>query len=138
MTHLLSVPSLTHDRKCLWVTFSDAIPGLEADGKIAVEAHSPTNRNVPNLVRNTFLALRILARNRPKVIISTGAGVAIPFFLLGRLFRAKLVYLEVFDRIDSKTVTGTICKPFCHEFLVQWPEQVSVYGDSARLIGPIL
>jgi hypothetical protein len=138
LAHLLAVPGLALNRKCLWVTFSDGVSDLEARGERAIEAHSPTNRNIVNLIRNTVLALQVLRSCRPRAIVSTGAGVALPFFLLGRLFRAKLIYLEVFDRIDSKTLTGTICKPLCHEFLVQWPEQVELYGDRAKLVGPIL
>ena len=138
LAHLLAVTGLTNDRTCAWVTFGDALPDLEANGHWAIQAHSPTNRNIPNLIRNTILAVRVLSSIRPRVIVSSGAGVAVPFFLLGRFFRAKLIYLEVFDRVESKTLTGTVCKPFCHEFLVQWPEQVDLYGDKASLVGPIL
>ena len=61
---------------------------------------------MPNLVRNTVLALRVLRRDRPDVIVSSGAGVAVPFFVLGRLLGVPTVYLEVFDRIDCATLTG--------------------------------
>jgi len=83
------------------------------------------------------MAVRVLRRERPDVIISTGAGLAIPYFVLGRLFGSKLVYLEVFDRIDSPTLTGRVCYPFCHLFAVQWPEQRQFY-PRATLVGPVL
>lgn len=97
----------------------------------------PTNRNLPNLLRNTLLALRVLISERPDVVISTGAGVAIPFFVLGRLVGAKLVYLEVYDRIDSPTLSGRVCHRFAHVFALQWDEQRAFYRRGV-LVGPVL
>src|ERR1700741_5326433 len=45
-------------------------------------AYHPTTRNVVNLVRNAWLAWSTLRRVRPDVVVSTGAGVALPFFVL--------------------------------------------------------
>ena len=35
-------------------------------------------------------------REKPDLIISSGAAVAVPFFYLGKLMGAKLIYIEVF------------------------------------------
>ena len=48
-------------------------------GKDVVYAHHPTNRNLRNLVRDAFLAWMVVRRTRPRIAISTGAGVAVPF-----------------------------------------------------------
>ncbi len=123
-----------HDRH--WVTFRTE----DAMSKLADEAvtwaHHPTTRNLPNLVRNTGLARAVLRRERPDVIISTGAGVAVPFFWLGRRYGAASVYLEVYDRVDSRTLTGRLCRPSTDLFLVQWPEQRRLYPSSV-LLGPV-
>ena len=74
-------------------------------------AHYPTTRNIPNTLRNLRLAMRELRRRRPDVIVSDGAGVAFPFFVVGRLLGIPTVYLEVYDRIDSPTLTGRLCRP---------------------------
>jgi len=47
------------------------------------------------------------------------------------------VYVEVFDRIDSPTLTGRLCRPISTRFCVQWPEQVPHYPGSI-VIGPLL
>lgn len=93
-----------------------------------VLAHGPTTRSLRNLIRNTFVAWREIRDNRPDIIVSTGAGLAVPFFVLGRLMGARTIFLEVYDRIDSRTLTGRLVRPFASEFLVQWPEQAEVYG----------
>ncbi len=71
---------------------------------------------------------------RPDVVVSDGAGVAFPFFVVARLMRIPTVYLEVYDRIDSPTLTGRLCRPFSSLFLVQWEEQRQFY-PGARVIG---
>jgi UDP-N-acetylglucosamine:LPS N-acetylglucosamine transferase len=76
----------------------------------------------------------MLARVRPDVVVSDGAGVAFPFFVVARLMRIPTVYLEVYDRIDSATLTGRLCRPFSSLFLVQWEEQRQFYPGS-RVIG---
>ncbi len=127
--------SRNHHRR--WVCFDtpDAVSILS--GEDVVWAHHPTTRSLANLVRNTRLAWRELRRRRPDVVISTGAGVAVPFFLLAKLFRVPTVYLEVYDRLDSATVTGRLCRPFADAMLVQWEEQRSLYRG-ADVVGCVL
>lgn len=121
-----------HDR--LWVTFK--LPDSESllAGEKVVWAHHPTTRNAKNTVRNLFLAMRTLPRHRPDVVVSDGAGVAVPFFLVARLLRIRTVYIEVYDRIDSPTLTGRLCRPLTDLFLVQWEEQRRFY-PKATLVG---
>jgi hypothetical protein len=71
------------------------------------------------------------------VIVSDGAGVAFPFFVVAKLHRVKTVYLEVYDRIDSRTLTGRLCYPITDLFCVQWEEQRTLY-PRAELIGTLL
>jgi UDP-N-acetylglucosamine:LPS N-acetylglucosamine transferase len=100
-------------------------------------AFHPTTRNVTNLIRNLGLAWRIVRRERPMMIVTTGAGVALPFFLTGKLFGAKTVYIEVYDRIDTRTLTGRLCYPLTDRFLLQWEEQRTQYPKGI-VVGPLL
>ena len=52
---------------------------------------------------------------------------SVPFFWIGRLLRCRTVFLEVFDRVDSATLTGRLCAPVTDLMLVQWPEQQRLY-----------
>ena len=137
LLQLLVLRPVWEEHSRVWVTFPtpDAVHALV--GERAIWCHHPTNRNLPNLIRNTVLALRVLVRYRPTHIISTGAAVAVPFFYLGRLFGARTVYIEVFDRVDSATLTGRLVHPVTTDFFVQWPEQMPLYRK-ARLLGPLL
>jgi UDP-N-acetylglucosamine:LPS N-acetylglucosamine transferase len=120
-----------------WVTFDtpDAVSLLA--GEDCVWAHHPTTRNVPNLLRNTVLAWRVLRKTRPDVVVSTGAAVALPFFVVARGLRIPTAYIEVYDRIDSATLSARLCRPFTSLMCVQWDEQRRLYPN-AQLIGPLL
>lgn len=124
-----------HDRT--WVTFDKADARSTLAGEHVVHAYHPTTRHLGNLARNTLLATATLDRVRPDVVVSTGAGVAAPFFLMGRARGIPTVFLEVYDRLDSTTLTGRLCRPFSSAFCVQWPEQVRLY-PGAELVGPVL
>lgn len=93
----------------------------------------PTNRNVKNLIRNTIVAWKVLRKEKPDLLISSGAAVAVPFFYLGKLFGAKLIYIEVFDRIDKPTMTGKMVYPIVDKFIVEWEEMKKVYPKAINL-----
>ena len=120
-----------------WVTFKkeDSLSLLEKEK--VYWSYFPTNRNIKNLIRKTFLALKILRKEKPDIIVSTGAGVAVPFFYIGKLLGAKLVYIEVYDRIDSPTLTGKLVYPITDAFLLQWQEQKKFY-PKGRVLGQLL
>jgi UDP-N-acetylglucosamine:LPS N-acetylglucosamine transferase len=138
LTHLLALRDFWGEIDRFWVTFDtpDAVSRLE--GERTYWCHHPTNRNIPNLIRNTLLTVRILWRERPDAIVSSGAAVAVPFFWLGRLFfGARCVYIEVIDRIDTPTLTGRLVRPVASGVLLQWPEQRRAF-PKGTLVGPIL
>jgi len=105
-----------------WVTFDKADARSLLAGERVTYAHHPTNRNVVNLVRNLRLALTVFRRLRPKAVVTTGAGVAVPFCYVGRLFGARVVFIESFSRISEPSLTGRLVHPVANRFFVQWPE----------------
>lgn len=133
LTHLYMLKPFWENKERFWVTFDkmDANSLLKDEKKY--NCYFPTNRNIWNLIRNTFLAIKVLRKERPDVIISSGAAVAVPFFYIGKLMGAKLVYIEVFDRIDKPTMTGKMVYPITDKFIVQWDEMKKVYPKSINL-----
>ena len=85
------------------------------------------------MVINTIKALKIIPKERPDVIISSGAAPAIPFFYVGKLFGAKTIYIEVFDRIDAPTIAGKVCYPVADKFIVEWEEMKKIYPKAENL-----
>lgn len=93
-------------------------------------------RNPFKLMKNVIQTFSILIKERPKVIISLGAGVTIPICYLGKMFfGCRLVFIESFARIRSKSLTGRLLYPISDLFLVQWEETLELYGRKARYRG---
>jgi UDP-N-acetylglucosamine:LPS N-acetylglucosamine transferase len=123
-----------HQRQ--WVTFDLPDARSKLRGEVMVAAHHPTTRSLRCVVRNLVLAWRVLRAFKPDLVVSNGAGVAFPFFMVARATGVPTIYLEVYDRIETRTLTGRLCRPLATRFLVQWPEQQVLYPGST-LIGPL-
>lgn len=137
LTHMrMLMPMLNQAADLFWVTFDKEDANTALAGERVYHCFFPTNRNLKNTVRNTLLAIRVLRKERPDLIVSSGAAVAVPFFLVGKLLGAKTVYVEVFDRVDAPTLTGRLVRRMTDLFVVQWPEMERVYPGSVNL-GPV-
>ena len=119
---LYSLKDFWSDKDRFWVSFptSDAKYLLRSEKKYW--AYYPTNRNVKNLLKNLFLAVKILKKQKPDVVISTGAGIAVPFIFLGRIFGMRTIYLESITRNEELSLSAWLVYLFVNKLLVQWPE----------------
>lgn len=120
-----------------WATFNtgDAVALLAEED--VVWAHWPVTRDLRNFARNLVLAWQVLRRRRPDLVVSTGAGVAVPFFVVAKLLGLTTVYVEVFDRTDSRPLASRLCYPLSDLFLLQSPDQQQLY-PRGRVIGRLL
>lgn len=133
LTHLYMLKPfwIKHDR--FWVTFDKEDTRSILKDERVYSCYYPTNRNIKNLIKNTFLAMKILRKEQPDILISSGAAVSVPFFYLAKLMGRKLIYIEVYDRIDKPTMTGKMVYPIVDKFIVQWEEQKKVYPKAINL-----
>jgi UDP-N-acetylglucosamine:LPS N-acetylglucosamine transferase len=137
--HLLQLVALRDawDRHArAWVTFdkSDA-RSLLADERV-IFAHGPTNRNLRNLLRNLVVAWNVVREVRPRVVVTTGAGVAVPFAWVARLHGATIVYVESLARIEGPSLSYRLIAPIAYRHYVQWPELAQVVRGS-RYVGNV-
>lgn len=123
--------SQQHDR--LWVTFQ--LPDAESllANERVIWGHHPTTRNIPNLIRNIGLAWKVIRRERPDVIVSSGAAIAVPFFWLGRAHGARTVYIEVIDRMDTRTLTARLVSPVTDLFATQDDQQARLFPGAVQI-----
>lgn len=133
LTHLYMLKPFWENKKRFWVTFDKEDARCLLNGEKVYPCYYPTNRNIKNLIRNTVVAWKVLHKEKPDLIISSGAAVSVPFFYLGKLFGSKLIYIEVFDRIDKPTLSGRLVYPIVDKFIVQWEEQKEVYKKAINL-----
>lgn len=133
LTHLWMLQPFWKDKERFWVTFDkeDARSLLKDERMYA--CHFPSNRSVWALLINTVKAFKIISKERPSLIISSGAAPAVPFFYVGKLYGAKTIYIEVFDRVDTPTLTGKLCYLVADAYIVQWEEMKKIYPKAVNL-----
>lgn len=80
--------------------------------------------------------IRIFMKEKPDVIISTGALATVPALVLGKAFRKKVIFIESFSKVHSPTITGKIVYKFADVFIVQW-EEMKIFYPKAIYAGGI-
>lgn len=105
-----------------WVTLAGPDVDYLLAGEDVILGHGPTNRSAINFLRNLAVAWRVLRSRRPDAILSTGAGLSVPFFAIGKLLRIRLVYVESLTRTESISLSGRLVYPLADRFFAQWPE----------------
>jgi UDP-N-acetylglucosamine:LPS N-acetylglucosamine transferase len=139
--HLLQLlniyKSLDNNHDYCWVCFKyNFVEGLLKNGKLYY-GYEPTNRNLYNFFRNLLLAAKVFYKEKPDIIISTGAGIALPFFFLGFILNKKNIFVESISRIYSPSLSGKILYYLSNDFFVQWPE-IQKYFPKAKYGGKLL
>ena len=79
---------------------------------------------------NFFQSFLLFLYLRPKIIISTGSGIAIPFMLIGRFFGSKLIFVESAARILTKSKSGEFMYKYSDLFIVQYNPLKKKYPNS--------
>ncbi len=81
---------------------------------------------------NLFQFIWIFWKEKPSVLFSTGAEIAVPAFYVGKIFfRTRLIYLETLTRVKNLSYAGKVLYPIVDLFLVQWPELLEKAGPKA-------
>ena len=100
---------------------------------------------IPNMCKNPIEFLKNLMRlskiywhERPDLIVSTGAEIAIPAVLVGKLFGAKSVYIECGAQVTHPSITGRVMYWMADHLFVQWRELLQAYGPRARYAGSLV
>ena len=88
---------------------------------------------------NLFQLIRIFWVEKPFLLFSTGAEIAIPAFYIGKIFfRTKLIFLESLARVNALSYTGKLLYPIVDLFLVQWPQLLEKAGRKAIYGGRLI
>ncbi len=122
LMQMLALKSTWEDLPRLWLTTEAADTEALLGDETKIYAHVPTARSIKNMFRNLWLAIGVIREHRPDVLLSTGGGVTVPAFLVGRLMGARLIYVESLTRVEGPSLTGRLVYPLVDRFFVQWPE----------------
>lgn len=82
------------------------------------------------LLANCFKSLWLFFKLHPDYVVTTGVHTAGPMCCIAKLFGAKIIYIETFANICTKTVTGKLLYPISDLFIVQWESMLKLYPDA--------
>lgn len=82
------------------------------------------------LLYNCFKSLFLYFKIHPNYIITTGAHTAGPMCCIGKIFGSRIIYIETFANMTTKTITGRCIYPFADKFIVQWESMKELYPDA--------
>jgi UDP-N-acetylglucosamine:LPS N-acetylglucosamine transferase len=103
-------------------------------------AYLTANRpyNPIHFLGNLLRAWRIFRRERPDLVVSTGAEIAIPAFLAAKALSIPTLYIECGAQVTRPSLTGRLLVNFADRFFVQWPELLEAYGARAEYHGSLI
>lgn len=97
-----------------------------------VEAPSKKSR-ILTIAAYIFTALQqavIFLKERPDIVISTGAGVALPTCYIAKLLHKKVIFIESFARVDKPSKTGKVAYKIADIFIVQHKKLLEYYPSA--------
>jgi len=109
---------------------------LQKYGKVYVVGEC--NRQHPIWVIKVLVrCIRAVFRERPDVVISTGAAVGCIVCFLGKLLGAKVAWVDSITNVERISLSGRMVRYIADLFLVQWPELAERYSD-VEYIGAVI
>ncbi len=107
-------------------------------GAARVYAVGECNRQTPwRTLRVALRCLRIVVRERPDVVISTGAAVGCLVCLFAKVSGARVIWMDSITNVYRLSLAGRIVRPLADLFLVQWP-QLAARFNRVEYIGSVI
>jgi UDP-N-acetylglucosamine--N-acetylmuramyl-(pentapeptide) pyrophosphoryl-undecaprenol N-acetylglucosamine transferase len=110
---------------------------LEAQGErvapVRIFGSSPSR-----LLGNLRDCGRALRGGVPDLVVTSGAGVVVPYCLAARAAGARVIYMETMARVTSASKAGRVLSRIAETTLVQWPETLAVYPEAELCSPPLL
>lgn len=82
---------------------------------------------------NVIKSFNLFLKFKPDVIVTTGAHTCVAMCYIAKLFRKKVIYIESFANIETKTLTGRLIYPIADKFIVQWESMLKLYPKAICL-----
>jgi UDP-N-acetylglucosamine:LPS N-acetylglucosamine transferase len=109
---------------------------LQQNGRVYVVGEC-NRQHLIRVVKVLMRCIRILLRERPNVVISTGAAVGCIACFLGKLLSAKVIWIDSITNVEQISLSGRMVKYISDLFLVQWPELANRYRN-VKYVGAVL
>lgn len=116
---IMQVAAQLRDKNRFYVTSS--LPHVK-DSLVGEELYYVTDPHVSpfKYILNFIQTLFLYVKKRPKIIITTGAGIALSMCCIGKLCGSKIVFVESGARVHRPSRTARVLYHIADLFIVQW------------------
>ena len=121
----------TKEEDIVYVT--SMLPHLKRNHQNNMEFITDPHVSILKYCLNLVTSFKIYMIYRPKLILSTGGGISICLFIIGKAFGSKTIYIESGSRILFPSKTGRLLYHFSDYFFVQSDKLISFY-PKAKII----
>ncbi|MDF3265841.1 PssD/Cps14F family polysaccharide biosynthesis glycosyltransferase [Lactiplantibacillus plantarum] len=83
-----------------------------------------------HFIKLFFLFTKLMKKNKPKYIITTGALIAFPACIVGKIMGKRIIYIESFARVTHPSLTGKLIYCFADLFIIQWKPLLKYYPNA--------
>jgi len=94
-------------------------------------------RHLLKTLRVLMRSLKVVIKERPDVVITTGSLPLAMVCLSAKLFGAKIVWIDSIANIERLSLSGRMIRHLADLFLTQWPELAQQY-PSVEYAGAIV
>lgn len=137
MSQLLKLAESWEGRQTFYMTTLSSIWSVQEKQARVYVVGECNREHLVRVIVVLFKCMRVILRERPDVVISTGAAVGCIVCFLGKLLGAKIVWIDSITNVDQISLSGRMVRHIADLFLVQWPELVEKYKN-VEYVGEIV
>jgi UDP-N-acetylglucosamine:LPS N-acetylglucosamine transferase len=137
LTQLLTLRPVWNGHEVICVSTGEMVrKKLQSIGKTYIVGEC--NRQHPVQTLGVLIrSLKIVVMEKPDVVISTGAAPGFLMCFWGKLFGAKVIWLDSIANARNLSMSGRMIRPFADLILSQWPE-VSAKYTNVKYTGEVI
>jgi len=137
LSELLKLANSWKEYEVFWITTTAVVvEKLREYGKVYTVGES-NREHLIRLIMALIRSTKIVLKERPNVVISTGASVGCMICFLGKLFGAKIVWIDSITNVEQISLSGKMVRYISNLFLVQWPELAKRYSN-VEYVGTVI
>lgn len=129
MSQLLKLAETWAGYETFCITTTDVVrEKVSAYGKVYVIGEC-NRKELTKTLKVLVRSLKVVFKERPDVVISTGAAVGCIVCFLAKVIGAKVIWIDSITNVKKPSLSGRIVRYIADLFLVQWPEIAEKYQN---------
>lgn len=137
ISQLLKLADSWEGHESFYITTLDVV-AKSLQGAANVYVVGECNRQHPLKVMAVLLrCTKTVFRERPQVVISTGAAAGCMVCFLGKFLGAKVIWIDSITNVERMSLSGRMVRFIADLFLVQWPGLAREYKN-VEYVGTVI